>query len=599
VNLKPVIFGTLFQDIKEKQFSLVMFDSDTIYWLKESVVIFFLTFLHEDAAILAAGFAKVENGLPLLFAYIPVYLGIVAGDILIYWLGRLAQTNKWLRTKIIGPKIERLKLWLETHLVRVLAICRLTPGLLFPTFVACGWFKIPFWRFATVSIIAGAVYSSIVLTIVIMFGNIVLFHLGYWAWGILVLLVVGFTIRNYFKPRWSKATEHAMGDVPPSFFEVLRRYIPTRKHKFSGMPSLEGLRKVVSSAEKIPNSILYIPVGLRWFLLAIRYHSLTLPSVSNPMIETGGFMGESKGEVMNQVGEDQRSWVAEFVSLHRNGADSESDLVKAVSLMEEKGLSFPIVAKPDIGWNGYGVRLIEDSINLHKYIAVFPSGEKILLQRPVNHDGEAGIFYVRMPGEETGRIYSITLRYFPYVIGNGKSTLRQLIQTDPRTKMRADFYLGGKSNHLGFGKEDLEHIPGEGELIRLAFIGSLRVGGLYRDASHLATPELTQRFNLIAKSMPEFYYGRFDIRFESTDLLKEGKGFTIIEINGAGAEAIQAWDPDVSLSNLYREFFKAQSLLFKVAALNRKRGFKPMSFWTFLKAVRRQNRLIENYPAAG
>jgi hypothetical protein len=236
---------------------------------------------------------------------------------------------------------------------------------------------------------------------------------------------------------------------------------------------------------------------------------------------------------------------------------------------------------------------------LGKYIASFPSGEKMLLQRPVHHDGEAGIFYVRIPGEENGNIYSITLRYFPYVIGDGRSTLRELIQNDPRTKLRADFYLGGKSNHLGFGKEDLGHIPGEGELIRLAFIGSLRVGGLYRDACHLITPELTQRFNAIAKSMPEFYYGRFDVRFESTDLLKEGKGFSIIEINGAGAEAIQAWDPDVRLFKLYHEFFKAQSLLFKVAALNRKRGYKPMSSMAFFKAVRRQNRLIDNYPAAG
>jgi membrane protein DedA with SNARE-associated domain len=61
-----------------------MINPDTIIWFKESIVIFFLTFLHEDAAILAAGFAKVENGLPLLFAYVPVYLGIVAGDVLIY-----------------------------------------------------------------------------------------------------------------------------------------------------------------------------------------------------------------------------------------------------------------------------------------------------------------------------------------------------------------------------------------------------------------------------------------------------------------------------------------------------------------------------------
>lgn len=575
-----------------------MVNPDIVFWFKESIVIFFLTFLHEDAAILAAGFAKVEHGLPLLFAYVPVYLGIIIGDVLIYGMGRMAQTNKWLRSKLIGPKVERLKLWLTSHLVRVLVVCRLTPGLLFPTFVACGWFKIPFWRFATVSIIAGAVYSSIVLTIVILFGNLILFHLGYWAWGAVAVIIIGLTIRNFFKSRLSKATETTLGDIPPTFLEVIKRYIPSLKNKFSGMPELDGLKRVVSSAERIPNSILYIPVALRWFMLAIRYHSLTLPTISNPMIETGGFMGESKSSVMNMVGDEQKMWLAEFVTLHRDGIDAQSDHVKAISLMEEKGLSFPIVAKPDIGWNGYGVRLVEDSNNLHKYIELFPSGEKIILQRPVNHDGEAGVFYVRIPGEPAGRLYSITLRYFPFVIGDGKMTLRELVQNDPRTKLRADFYLGGKSNHVGFGKEDLEHIPREGELIRLAFIGSLRVGGLYRDASHLITPELTHRFNEIACSMPEFYYGRFDVRFESTDLLKDGKGFSIIEINGAGAEAIQAWDPDVPLFKLYREFFKAQSLLFKVAALNRKRGYKPMPIRGFLKAIKHQNKLIDGYPAA-
>ena len=109
-------------------------------------------------------------------------------------------------------------------------------------------------------------------------------------------------------------------------------------------------------------------------------------------------------------------WLAEFVTFHRNGEDTQADLIKAISLIEEKGLSFPIVAKPDIGWNGYGVRLVEDSNNLHKYIASFPSGEKMMLQRPVHYDGEAGVFYVRIPGEDSGRLYSITLRYFPYVI---------------------------------------------------------------------------------------------------------------------------------------------------------------------------------------
>lgn len=576
-----------------------MLAPEHLIWLEHCLVIFLMTFAHEDAAILAAAFSTVEHQLPVWMAYVSVYLGIVVGDLLIYGLGHLAQKNAWLRSRIIGPKVERIKLWLENHLVRVLVLCRITPGLLFPTFVACGWFRIPLSRFATVSILAGAVYSSIVLTIVILFGDLVLDKLGYWAWGALALVIVAFAVRNSFKSRWSKTTEKAMGDLPPSFLSVFKKYMPDLRHRFRGMPSLDDLKKRVGQAEQIPNPILYIPVGLYYIFLGLRYRSLTLPSASNPKIETGGFMGESKASVMEMVGNDQQSWIAEFVAMERNGVGGEKDLEKALALMKGKNIEFPVVAKPDIGWNGYGVRLVEDTSHLLKYISEFPHNEVIILQRPVPYDGEAGVFYVRIPGETKGKIYSVTLRYFPFVTGDGKSTLRELIQNDQRTKLRADYYLGGKSEHVGFGIEDLEQVPQPGELIRLSFIGSLRVGGLYRDASHLITPELSDRFDKIAQSMPEFYFGRFDVRFESVEKLMKGEGFNIIEINGAGAEAIQAWDPDVTLLKLYGEFFKAYRLLFKIGNLNRARGFKPMTFGAFMKAIRRQNRLISQYPPAG
>ena len=575
-----------------------MLTPEHLLWLGQCVIIFFMTFLHEDAAILAAAFSTVEHHLPVWMAYISVYLGIVTGDILIYGLGHLAHKNKWLRSKIVGPKVERLNLWLDDHLVRVLVLCRITPGILFPTFVACGWFRIPFARFATVSILAGAIYSSVVLTIVILFGDIVLNNLGYWAWGVLALVLVIFTLRNSFKSLRNKAPGKESADLPPSLLSVFKKYIPVLNRKFQGMPSLSDLTKTVSFAEHIPNSILYIPVGIYYLFLSLRYHSLTLPSASNPMIEMGGFMGESKASVMNLVGNEQQKWIAEFVSALCNGTGAEEVHRNALSLMKEKNLEFPIVAKPDIGWNGYGVRLIEDSSHLLQYISTFPQGEKIVLQRPVPHDGEAGVFYVRIPGEPNGRICSVTLRYFPFVTGDGKSTLRQLIQTDERTKLRAHFYLGRKSEHVGFRNEDLDQIPAEGELIRLSFIGSLRVGGLYRDATHLITSDLNDRFDAISKSIPEFYFGRFDIRFESVDLLMKGEGFSIIEINGAGAEAIQAWDPKVSLFELYREFFKSYKLLFRIGNMNRSRGFKPITIREYIKAIKHQNRLIGQYPPA-
>lgn len=576
-----------------------MFEAFTFYWLKHCLAIFFMTFLHEDAAILAAAFSHVENGMPLFLAYSTIFSGIIAGDLIIYGLGHFAQKSTWLQSKIIGPKVERIRLWLETRLVRVLLLCRITPGLLFPTYVACGWFKIPFGRFASITIISGVIYSTVVLTVIILFGDFVLVHLDYWAWIVLLVIVVAFGIRNAFKPRWSNNTERAMGEIPSSFLRVFNKYMPTLKHKFNGMPSLEGIKRMVSFAERLPNWLFYIPVGLRWLLLSARYRSLTLPTVSNPMIETGGYWGESKSDIMDQVGEEQKSWVAEFVSFNRNGQGVQSDFETALSLMDDKGLSFPVVVKPDIGWQGYGVRLVEDSAHLYHYISIYPVDEKMVVQRLIPHDGEAGIFYVRLPGEEHGRILSVTLRYFPYVYGDGVSSLQELIRKNPRSKLRADFYLGGKSEHMGFEKEYLEMIPLKDELVRLSFIGSIRVGGLYRDASHLITPEMTKIFDEIALSMPEFYFGRFDVRFESTELLKEGKGFSIIEINGAGSEAINAWDPEVSIFRLYRELFKTQSLLFKVSALNRARGYKPTGLIDFLKAAKRQNQLIDSYPPAG
>lgn len=58
-----------------------MFDSLPLIWLKHCVVIYFMTFLHEDAAILAAAFSCVEHGMPLVYAYSSIFLGIISGDV--------------------------------------------------------------------------------------------------------------------------------------------------------------------------------------------------------------------------------------------------------------------------------------------------------------------------------------------------------------------------------------------------------------------------------------------------------------------------------------------------------------------------------------
>jgi hypothetical protein len=150
--------------------------------------------------------------------------------------------------------------------------------------------------------------------------------------------------------------------------------------------------------------------------------------------------------------------------------------------------------------------------------------------------------------------------------------------------------------HAGAGAEALKRVPGAGEVVRLSFIGSNRVGGLYKDARTEITPAIERRFDTISRSMPEFHYGRYDIRFASMERLRDGEDFGIIEINGAGGEAIHVWDPETPVREVFRELMRFQALLFEIGAGNRARGFRPMGLVPLLRCAWRQHRMITRYP---
>jgi hypothetical protein len=97
--------------------------------------------------------------------------------------------------------------------------------------------------------------------------------------------------------------------------------------------------------------------------------------------------------------------------------------------------------------------------------------------------------------------------------------------------------------------------------------------------------------------MGEFHYGRFDIRFVSVARLQRGE-FTIIEINGAGSEAIQYWDPRVPIMAAFAGVFAKQKMLFAIGAAMRRRGAKSVSIAALFRAWRAQQKLMARYPSS-
>jgi len=367
--------------------------------------------------------------------------------------------------------------------------------------------------------------------------------------------------------------------------------LPPQPHR--GMPPLEQDGAPLSFFEFWPMWAFYPPVMLYAAWQMLRYRSVLLPTAANPSFPGGGFFGESKAEILALAMQHVPDWVAPFVAIDRPAqapADPAAERDAALSVLAAAGLSLPVVAKPDLGCRGAGVKLVRTPQDLLAYLQAFPLGARLLLQRLVPFEGEAGIFYCRRPGQAQGRIVSITLKYFPYVMGDGRRTLQQLILDDPRAGRLPHLYLG---RH----RARLQEVPARGVAIRLAFAGSHSRGAIFRNGTHLVTPAMEARFDAIAQALPEFHFGRFDVRFEDFAQVQRGEGFTMVEVNGAGAESTHIWDRRTGLLQAWRDLIRQYRWLFEIGNANRARGFKPMGWRDFIASYRREKALTPQYPA--
>ncbi|HJQ55334.1 MAG TPA: hypothetical protein VJ890_00420 [Vineibacter sp.] len=364
-------------------------------------------------------------------------------------------------------------------------------------------------------------------------------------------------------------------------------------HVASGaaMPPLDLSGKPLSFFEFWPMWAFYGPVFAYVAWLMLRHRGINLPTLANPSFPGGGFYGESKAAILDLACRAAPQWIAPFITVDRpdQPRDVGAETRIALCRLREAGLALPVVAKPDLGCRGAGVRLIRTEADLTCYLRAFPTGASLVLQRLADVEGEAGVFYVRKPNEARGRILSLTLKYFPRVVGDGASTLRELILRDPRAGKVPHLYLKRHAARLG-------EVIAAGEAVRLSFSGSHSKGAIFRDGTGYITKAMQDRIDAIARAIPDFHFGRFDVRFASFEALQRGEGFVILEINGAGAEMTHVWDRRTTLRSAWSTIMRQYRLLFEIGRMNRDRGHRGQSLASFWRQYRRENALTAVYP---
>ncbi|MGF1763164.1 D-alanine--D-alanine ligase [Aliivibrio kagoshimensis] len=357
-----------------------------------------------------------------------------------------------------------------------------------------------------------------------------------------------------------------------------------------GMPPMESEElKSLSRYEFWPTWFFYTPVIVQSIWYGIKYKNMALPLIVNPTIKLSGMVGESKNDILELAGIEAKQWISDFVTLTKSSESSNQQTHNALMAMSDEQISFPIVAKPDLGCRGAGVKLVKNEQQLESYISSFPNQARYLLQTKAPYEAEAGLFYVRYPGEKQGKIISITLKYSPFVTGDGQSTLKELIMNDPRA---------GQLNHLYLPRHEevLDHVISCGSKFRLAFAGSHSRGAIFRDGNQYISPKLTARLDTIFDDLPGFHYGRLDVKFKDIDSLMDGHSFTILEINGASSEAAHIWDRKTPLKEIFNTLLFQYKTLYQIGKQQTQRGYSTPSFSELYKAWRQESQLVKKYP---
>jgi membrane protein DedA with SNARE-associated domain len=523
---------------------------------------FLATFVLEDVAAVGAGLLLASGGISWPAAFVACFLGIWMGDAGLYALARYAGRGWFERSSLrrFAPKVAESERWFAERGIPILIFSRLVPGARLPTYLAAGFLRVSLPRFLFVTGSASCVWTLAILFLAQTFGARLTSWLGTYKHAGLMWLGVGAILFAALQ-----LLRRALADF--NFRRFVARLARWRHWEFW------------------PAWMFYPPVAIYCLWLAVKHRGLTLPTAANPGIFSGGIVGESKSAMLSELLSTNPAFTAEAELL---AGDSIAERLHSLDEIRARlSLEFPFILKPDVGQRGVGIKLIRTREQAEEYLR--QTSAPLVIQRYAPGPHELGIFYYRFPHETRGHIFAITEKIFPKLVGDGRRTIGELIERDPRARFVAATYLRRFATRRN-------EVLAAGEELKLVEAGNHAQGCVFRDGMKFCAPELERCIDAISQRLTGFFIGRYDIRFASEDDLRAGKNFQIIELNGAASEATSIYDSRNSVFAAYRTLFRQWDLVFAIGAANRERGCAPTKLSHVWQKWREYSRMAATYP---
>jgi len=504
------------------------------------------TLVSEDLACIGGGLLVAQGRLSAVAAVTGCFLGILLGDVLLFLVGRVflkpvLQGASGDRTRFVSrDALERGSTLLLRHGPKAILLSRFTPGLRLPTYLAAGALGMPLMRFTLWFCIAGLLWTPALVLLSARFGGAIEGLLGdlagFGALAVFAALVIVYCV-------WRLVVS-----------------LLTRR----GRRLLRGRIERWRRYEFWPAWAFYPPVAWRLLRLSWQHRRVggfRVVTAVNPGIETSGFVGESKSAILEGLsGAGDR--VARYLVL-RVVSPPAARLEAITRFRAERGISLPLVLKPDVGQRGSGVSILRDEASLERFVTLEMTVDHVVQEYVPGV--EYGIFWIRLPGQHRGRIFSVTEKKMPVLVGDGRRTLEELILEDDRAVCLAEGYFERNSARL-------HTIPAPGEPVQLVELGTHCRGAIFLDGASIVTPALEEWIDEVSRTFDGFHFGRYDLRGASEEHFRRADGIRVIELNGVTSEATHLYDPKHSLREAYAILFEQWNLAFQIGAANVEKG---------------------------
>ena len=167
-------------------------------WLTDSplliyIGVFFGPFVQEDAAVLGAASLSAANPSYFPTIFFVILAGLFLSDIWKYWIGWAALKNPKARAFAEKQHVANWQVKLQKHTVLTLFGARFLPLARVPAYVACGFFKVPYWKFCLLIFITAFCYTVVIFAVCHFIGE-AMGEQYLWVLPVIAIAVIGCAI---------------------------------------------------------------------------------------------------------------------------------------------------------------------------------------------------------------------------------------------------------------------------------------------------------------------------------------------------------------------------------------------------------------------